>query len=214
MALCEMECRKARCPGPRFWVGNRPQPEFSYGIPLRGCPAGPRCPYGTHRAAIWRLIPCQIRRATVVPYHTIAFSQQKLRAALRRSAGQEPAFNYGFVIHSRRHNERPSLGAITLNGESLALSQQLLKGLEGLPIWLFGHARITFGAGEAIDATEADKPGADQRPLTTLVMHISTFDTTAGVTQHLVQVEALVKAETLVQPLLVLAHERPGAWPL
>ena len=45
-------------------------------------------------------------------------------------------------------------------------------------------------------------------------MHIATFDTSAGVTQHLVQVEALVKAETLVQPLLVLTHERPAAWPL
>jgi hypothetical protein len=152
--------------------------------------------------------------STVVPYHTIAFSQQKLRAALRRAAGQEPAFNYGFVIHSRRQNERPSLGVITLNGESLALSEHLLKGLDGQAIWLFGHARITFGAGQAIEATEDGKPGADQRPLATLVMHISTFDTNAGVTQHLVQVEALVKAETLVQPLLVLAYERPGAWPL
>ena len=32
-------------------------------------------------------IPRLIRRDTVVPYHTIAFSQQKLRAALRRSLG-------------------------------------------------------------------------------------------------------------------------------
>jgi len=150
----------------------------------------------------------------VVPYHTIAFSQQKLRAALRRAAGQEPGFNYGFVVHSRRHNERPTLGVITLQGESLALSEQLLKGLDGLPIWLFGHARITFGAGEPIDSTEAGSPAAMQRPLSSLVMHISTFDTSTGVTQHLVQVEALVKAETLVQPLLVLTHERPGAWPL
>ena len=38
------------------------------------------------------------------------------------------------------------------------------------------------------------------------LMHIATFDTSAGVTQHLVQVEAQVKAETLVQPLLVLTH--------
>jgi hypothetical protein len=30
----------------------------------------------------------------VVPYHTIAFSQQKLRAALRRAAGQDPAFTW------------------------------------------------------------------------------------------------------------------------
>lgn len=150
----------------------------------------------------------------MVPYHTIAFSQQKLRAALRRAAGQEPGFNYGFVVHSRRHHERPSLGVITLQGESLALSEHLLKGLDGLPLWLFGHARITLGAGEALETTDAGKPGVEQRPLSSLVMHISTFDTSAGVTQHLVQVEALVRAETLVQPLLVLTHERPGTWPL
>src|SRR5215213_4254881 len=78
----------------------------------------------------------------VVPYHTIAFSQQKLRAALRRAAGQEPAFNYGFVVHSRRQNERPALGLITLHGESLAFNERLLKSLDGLPLWLFGHARI------------------------------------------------------------------------
>ena len=150
----------------------------------------------------------------MVPYHTIAFSQQKLRAALRRSLGQEPAFNYGFVIHSRRHNEKPSLGVITLHGESLALSEQLLKGLDGLPIWLFGHARITFAAGDTVEGAEPGKANADLRPLTTLVMHISTFDTSTGLTQHLVQVEALVKAESLVQPLIVLTHERPGTWPL
>jgi hypothetical protein len=148
----------------------------------------------------------------VVPYHTIAFSQQKLRAALRRATGQEPAFNYGFVVHSRRQNDKPTLGLITLHGESLALNERLLKGLDGLPIWLFGHARITFGAGETVEGAGRTKP--DLRPLTSLVMHISTFDTTAGLTQHLVQVEALVKAETLVQPLIVLTHERPEAWPL
>ena len=75
--------------------------------------------------------------ATVVPYHTIAFSQQKLRAALRRSAGQDPSLNYGFVVHARRQNERPTLGVITLNGESLALNRRLIGGLEGLPLWLF-----------------------------------------------------------------------------
>jgi len=149
----------------------------------------------------------------VVPYHTIAFSQQKLRAALRRSIGQEPGFNYGFVVHSRRHNEKPTLGVITLHGESLALSEQLLKGLDGLPIWLFGHARITFAAGDTVEG-EPGKTNADLRPLTSLVMHISTFDTSSGITQHLVQVEALVKAESLVQPLIVLTHERPGTWPL
>ncbi|HYC32369.1 MAG TPA: hypothetical protein VEB59_08795 [Gemmatimonadales bacterium] len=149
----------------------------------------------------------------MVPYHTIAFSQQKLRAALRRTAGQDPAFGYGFVVHSRRHNDRPTLGLITLQGESLGLSERLLKAVDGVPLWLFGHARITFAPGTIAESVEGKARQVD-RPLSSLVMQIATFDTSAGVTQHLVQVEALVKAETLVQPLLVLTHERPAAWPL
>lgn len=149
----------------------------------------------------------------MVPYHTIAFSQQKLRAALRRTSGQEPGFGYGFVVHSRRHNDRPTLGLITLQGESLALSERLLKAVEGTPLWLFGHARITLMPGAVLESCDGGKTTPADCPLASLVMQIATFDTSAGITQHLVQVEALVKAETLVQPLLVLTHERPGAWP-
>ncbi|MGH7499254.1 MAG: hypothetical protein ACREL3_10440 [Gemmatimonadales bacterium] len=148
----------------------------------------------------------------MVPYHTIAFSQQKLRAAIRRAAGQDPAFTYGFVVHSRRYSARPTLGLITLNGESLQLSERLLKALDGSPLWLFGHARITLAAGMTAEGAEETEP--DVQPLASLVMHIATFDASSGVTQHLVQVEAQVKAETLVQPLLVLTHGRPEAWPL
>jgi hypothetical protein len=151
---------------------------------------------------------------TVVPYHTIAFSQQKLRAALRRSADHDPALCYGFVIHSRRQSERPSLGLITLHGESMALTERLVETLDKLPLWLFGHARITFDAGERLTESES-KPGRrTDHPLASLLMHIATFDANAGVTQNLVQVEALVKAETLVQPLLVLSPTRPAAWPM
>ena len=150
----------------------------------------------------------------MVPYHTIAFSQQKLRAALRRAAGQDPAFTYGFVVHSRRYSDHPTLGLITLHGESLPLNDRLLKALDGAPLWLFGHARITLGSGSAAVGAESSKADPMDRPLASLLMHIATFDTNAGITQHLVQVEAQVKAETLVQPLLVLTHARPEAWPL
>ena len=150
----------------------------------------------------------------MVPYHTIAFSQQKLRAALRRAAGQEPAFNYGFVVHSRRQNERPTLGLITLHGESLAFNERLLKSLDGLPLWLFGHARITLVPGVAISSVEGGRTKQADRPLASMLMNIATFDTSTGVTQHLVQVEAVVKAESLVQPLLVLTPTRPAAWPM
>jgi hypothetical protein len=149
----------------------------------------------------------------VVPYHTIAFSQQKLRAALRRAAGQDPAFSYGFVVHSRRNHERPALGLITLHGESLPCNERLLKSLDGLPLWLFGHARITLVPGTTVSPAEGRTKQAD-RPLASMLMHIATFDTSTGVTQHLVQVEAVVKAESLVQPLLILTPSRPPAWPM
>jgi hypothetical protein len=150
----------------------------------------------------------------VVPYHTIAFSQQKLRAALRRAAGQDPAFTYGFVVHSRRFSEHPTLGLITLQGESLPLNDRLLKALDGSPLWLFGHARVTLGSGTPVEGAQGSRAEPADHPLASLLMHIATFDASAGITQHLVQVEAQVKAETLVQPLLILTHARPAAWPL
>jgi hypothetical protein len=150
----------------------------------------------------------------VVPYHTIAFSQQKLRAALRRASGQDPAFTYGFVVHSRRHSDHPTLGLITLHGESLPLNERLIKALEGEPLWLFGHARITLGSGTVVPGAEHSRAEPADQPLASLLMHIATFDTSTGVTQHLVQVEAVVKAESLVQPLLILTPTGPPAWPL
>ena len=151
------------------------------------------------------------REILVVPYHTIAFSQQKLRAALRRSGSQEPALTYGFVVHSRRQHERPTLGVITLNGESLPLNRRLLAALEGLPLWLFGHARVTLDTGTPVDGVPDDK--LEDAPLTALLMHIATFDVAASEAQSLVQVEASIRADTLVQPLIVLTPSRPESWP-
>lgn len=150
----------------------------------------------------------------MIPYHTIAFSQQKLRAALRRAAEHDPPLTYGFVVHARRHNDRPTLGLITLSGESLPLSERLIASLDGRPLWLFGHARVTFSAGERITGAGEETENAAEHPLGSLLMHIATFDANTGVTQNLVQVEAVVKAQTLVQPLLVVTHSRPPAWPL
>lgn len=152
----------------------------------------------------------------MVPYHTIAFSQQKLRAALRRSEGQELEFGYGFVVHARRHNEHPALGVITLNGESFELTDRHVAVLSDTPLWLFGHARISFDAGEPLPGVDVEQARRREAPvpLASLLMHIATFDPSTGVTKHLVQVEAVVRATTLVQPLVVLAPGRPAAWPL
>ena len=160
---------------------------MTWGWPFGRCEGRERW----HKACaceVGRLDPCALSYCTglgptgdaVVPYHTIAFSQQKLRAAIRRAAGQEPAFSYGFVIHSRRYSARPTLGLITLNGESLELSERLLKSLEGSPLWLFGHARITLAVGTTAEGARRVKSDADCSRSRRCVMHIATFDASAG----------------------------------
>jgi hypothetical protein len=153
---------------------------------------------------------------TVVPYHTIAFSQQKLRAALRRTVEQEPPFTYGFVVHARQHNEQPALGVITPHGESLALNERLLRALDGMALWLFGHARIALDTGTVLASTAGGRADAADLPLASMLMRIATVDThatNAGTLPHLVQVEAVVSAASLVQPLVILTHHRPPGFP-
>lgn len=157
--------------------------------------------------------PIRFAETHVVPYHTIAFSQQKLRAALRRAEEQDLELHYGFVVHSRRQGEQPSLGIVTLSGESMTLTDRLLAGLRDVPLWLFGHARVTLDNGTPLPGVDPAR-NRTEMPLSAFQMHIATFDATSGVTKNLVQVEAMVRAETLVQPLLVLAPSRPETWPL
>ncbi|MEO8227567.1 MAG: hypothetical protein ABI637_09050, partial [Gemmatimonadota bacterium] len=114
---------------------------------------------------------------------------------------------------SRRANDRTALGFITMGGESMALTSTLLKPLAKQHLWLFGHARITLEAGSLITGMDPERVDAAECPLSSLMMHIATFDASTGVTQHLVQVEATVKAEALVQPMLILTPHRPAGWP-
>src|SRR5712692_6127758 len=150
-------------------------------------------------------------RTREIPWSRTTRSRSASRSFGRRSGGQEPALTYGFVVHSRRQHERPTLGLITLNGESLPLNRRLLAALDGVPLWLFGHARVTLDQGTPVDGIPDDK--LDDAPLATLLMHIATFDVAAGVAQNLVQVEASIRADTLVQPLIVLTPSRPESWP-
>jgi hypothetical protein len=70
---------------------------------------------------------------------------------------------------------------------------------------------VTLDQGTPVDGVPDDK--LDDAPLATLLMHIATFDVAAGVAQNLVQVEASIRADTLVQPLIVLTPSRPESWP-
>ncbi len=70
---------------------------------------------------------------------------------------------------------------------------------------------VTLDTGTPVDGVPEDKP--EDAPLTALLMHIATFDVAASEAQNLVQVEASIRADTLVQPLIVLTPSRPESWP-
>jgi hypothetical protein len=151
------------------------------------------------------------RSDPVIPSHTIAFNQQKLRSALRRAAQQDAALTYGFVIHARRRGTRAALGVITLGGESLVLTSGLIAGLAGLPLRLFGSAPISLQQGSAAGGLERD-PTRPDIPLASVMMQVEGVNNPTAARQR-VEVEAKVIADSLVQPLVVLTSTRPASWP-
>ncbi|HEX6615880.1 MAG TPA: hypothetical protein VF046_06200 [Gemmatimonadales bacterium] len=148
----------------------------------------------------------------MVPFHTVAFAQQKLRSAVRRASSQHQNLHYGFVIHARRRGARNALGVITLSGESLALTPRLLEGLEGRTLRLFGTAPIQLSAGTTIGSDLELRAKADLA-LASVMMHVDGVSDAAA-QGHVVEVEAAVMADALAQPLVVLTTERPETWPL
>jgi hypothetical protein len=153
-----------------------------------------------------------VRELPVVPFHTVAFAQQKLRSAVRRASSQHQNLRYGFVIHARRRGARNALGVITLSGESLALTPRLLEGLDGRSLRLFGTAPIQLSAGTTIGSDLELRAKADLA-LASVMMHVDGVSDAAA-QGHVVEVEAAVMADALAQPLVVLMPERPESWPL
>lgn len=150
----------------------------------------------------------------MVPIHTVAFSQQKLRSALRRSGEREAGLTYGFVIHARRRGTRSALGIITLGGESLALTPRLVAGLSGQALRLFGSAPIALEPGSHLPGVGAERPDREDLPLSSVLMQVDGAQgAEAATTRRIVEVEATVMADSLVQPLVVLTTVRPGSWP-
>lgn len=153
-----------------------------------------------------------LSESCVVPSHALQFGQQKLRTALKHASHCEAQLGYGFVLHARRRGRHAVLGVITPSGESLALTPRLLSGLARRPLWLFGTARVALESGETIRLPRDGDLG--DTPLTTVLMHVEGLHQYAPGAQRVVEVEATVIANALIQPLVVLTTDRPGSWPL
>ena len=150
----------------------------------------------------------------MVPTHTIVFGQQKLRNALRGSQQHGQALGYGFILLARKRGRRMALGIITPGGESLTLTPRLLAGLARRPLWLYGTAPVAIEAGDAVAGLPPRGMSNGDLPLASVLMHVEGLDRYAPGAQRVVEVEARVIADALVQPLVVLTTSRPEEWPL
>lgn len=148
----------------------------------------------------------------MVPAHTLRFGQQRLLTALRRTAGPDARLGYGFVLHARRRGRRLVLGIITPSGESLPLTPRLLAALSGQPLWLFGTAPMSLEAGMPV-AGSARAADPAESPLASVRMEVQGLDRYVPGAQQIVDLDASVIADALVQPLVVLTNRRPEPWP-
>lgn len=152
----------------------------------------------------------------MVPFRTISLGQQRLKASLSRSSAATAHLEYGALLHVRRERTRATLGIITLSGESLPLTPRLLAALADKPLHLAGQTRVSLGFLNPGVLAEPD------RPLDTLLLQVLPDESApllyegdgdGDARDVLAGVEALVSADTLLQPLVLLMPSRPAGWP-
>ncbi len=148
----------------------------------------------------------------MLPQHVRVFLEEKLRSALRR-APRELDMAWGFVVHARRHQPVPTLGVVTLGGESLQLTGRLLAHLDGEVLWLYGRTPSTLSA-MPLDLAPVPGPASDA-PLESVTMHVGSV-LPEGAEPEAVPatlLEAQVSADALTDALVFLLPGRPAGWP-
>lgn len=150
----------------------------------------------------------------MVPFRTIALGQERLKRMLARVDATTPSMAYGCLLHVRKERARDTLGLITLSGESLPLTPRLLTALADTPLLLAGQTRVTLGLLDPGQLAEPDRV-LDSVLLQVLpeLVDVPGADPEDDDVEVLAGVEALVSAETLLQPLVLLLPSRPSGWP-
>jgi hypothetical protein len=150
----------------------------------------------------------------MVPFRTIVLGQERLKLMLARTGAAVPMLAYGCLLHVRKERARATLGIITLSGEALPLTPRLMAALTDEPILLAGQTRVTLGLLDPGQLAEPDR-ALDAILLQVLPEPVNAPDGLADEEELdvLAGVEALVSADTLLQPLVLLLRSRPAGWP-
>lgn len=126
-----------------------------------------------------------------------------------------PRFQWGAVIHQRNERGKLRFGAITLQGESLLLSEPMLQELSGVACWLDGAVRVRL---ESRRRSE-QHPWLDalarpsRAPLVDALAIYFDPDTSP---EEALQFQAMAGVLTAAQcptELFLLTRQKPAGWP-
>jgi hypothetical protein len=91
-------------------------------------------------------------RRSPAPDGIVVAVREHLRNVLAGAPSQFPC-RYACLIHARRRSGENGFGVITLAGESLPLTVELLESLKRMPTLLEGTDPVVLGAADSEDAT-------------------------------------------------------------
>lgn len=126
-----------------------------------------------------------------------------------------PRFSWGVVIHRRNERGRLRFGAITPHGESLLLSEPLLRDLGGMPCWLDGAVRVRLEC-RKMTACPPWLEGLARPTRPPLVEALSVYFDPDSSPDEVLAFQAMAGVLTPARcpsELFLLTRERPGGWP-
>ncbi|MFZ5623266.1 MAG: hypothetical protein ACOY71_02390 [Gemmatimonadota bacterium] len=139
----------------------------------------------------------------------VAAVRDQLRVALA-TTGAPFACTWACLIHPRRRGSERGYGVITLCGESLALTVQMLRDLQNVPTLLNGQTPVMVGPadeGEKPDL-DPDEPLVTERPVQRLRLWRVDRDGRLAA-----QTGALAEAGDVGVQFALLCAGRPSGWP-
>jgi hypothetical protein len=140
----------------------------------------------------------------------------KLRRALEQLPTPFPC-KYACFIHLRRRSGEEGFGVITLAGESLPLTVEMLAGLRQVPTLYEGRSPVVIGPADPVDVTISEHGGSWSVPLPVprflmRMLPIVEENEAGGYDEH-AATDQVVSAESGWTQISLLCASRPAGWP-
>ena len=154
-------------------------------------------------------------RRSTEPGYTPAIAH-KLRQALDHLQTPFPC-KYACFIHPRRRSGEQGFGVITLAGESLPLSVEMLASLRQIPTLLEGRAPVVIGPADPEDVMVPYSGGKWQgpQPVPRFLMKMLPIveDNEWEANRASAPTEQVMKANEGFPQMTLLCASRPAGWP-